>query len=541
MADGIARRGFTTSTAFRLAEGEWIPDANVVMWRPGGISGTVVDERGEPIVNIPVRVLTRLPIAGTTQWATGPLARTDDRGFYRISGLWPGTYIVNVPSVQSTVPPSTSHAAVLGLSPAAAAGRTLPDVAGLEADGTWLIVGQYAVPPAGARRAYPALFYPSTPTIADAAVIDVKAAEEERGIDFVMRPVPTVRIAGRVLGPSEAVANLVVRLLIEGGETMGAGSEQATALVGTDGRFTMVGVPAGRYVLDARTQFAEINFDGTAHLPATPGFVSQQSMDFLSWLPNGSLGAMFRSRHLDGSDAYAARVPMVVGPEDIRDVVLTLERGASITGRILRDDGAPLPANVTIGTEPANGDPTLGSPGLFRQAAGRPEHDFRIAGLYRGNYFLRVTAGNLRVKSIAAPGGDHTHRPIPAVPGTDVTGVVVTLTEQSASVSGAVRDRQGAPVRGGAVILFSVDRAGWTNFGLVPPRIRSMPYFGSGGYQVTRLIAGEYFIIAVDSHLRDAWQDPRFFQTAAPLATRIRLDWGASPAQDLVLQQVILR
>ena len=206
-----------------------------------------------------------------------------------------------------------------------------------------------------------------------------------------------------MLGPSEAVSNLVVRLLIEGGETMGAGSEQATALVGTDGRFTMVGVPAGRYVLDARTQFSEINFDGTAHLPATPGFVSQESMDFLSWLPNGDVGAMFRSRHLRVADAYAARVPMVVGTDDIRDVVLTSRARCEYHGRIVRDDGAPLPANVTIGIEPANGDPALGTPGLFRQAAGRPEHEFRIAGLYRGDYFLRVTAGNLRVKSIAAP------------------------------------------------------------------------------------------------------------------------------------------
>ena len=141
-------------------------------WRCGAQAGSAArswTSAVSPVVNIPVRVLTRLPIAGTTQWATGPLARTDDRGFYRISGLWPGTYIVNVPSVQSTVPPSTSHGAVLGLSPAAAALRTLPDVAGLETDGTWLVIGQYAVPPAGTRQAYPALFYPSTPTIADAA------------------------------------------------------------------------------------------------------------------------------------------------------------------------------------------------------------------------------------------------------------------------------------------------------------------------------------------------------------------------------------
>ncbi len=86
VADGLARPGRLLPEApFPLADAEWIADANFVMQRLSAISGTVIDERGEPVVNVPVRVLTRIPVAGTMQLASGPAARTDDRGVYRVA------------------------------------------------------------------------------------------------------------------------------------------------------------------------------------------------------------------------------------------------------------------------------------------------------------------------------------------------------------------------------------------------------------------------------------------------------------------------
>jgi len=482
-------------------------------------------------------VLTRVPIAGTTHWATGAVAKTDDRGHYRIAGLWPGSYIVNVPSVQSTVLAATAHAKVLGLPPSF---TTPPPVAGIDVDGAWLVVGQYATPPTGGRQAFPVAYYPNAATLRGAVPVEVAPAEEKRGIDFVVRLVPAARVAGRITGPSQLLGNLVVRLLPDGVGAMGAGSEQATALVARDGTFVLVGVPSGSYALDVRTGFSELNSASTSALPATPGLVSEQYGEFLPWLPD-LLTTSYRTRYVDGTDGYAARLPLTVGAEDVANVVLPLVRGATISGRIVRDDGTPLPSLVTAEVEPADGDPSLGGQAPDQRAGKDPSGAFTIRGLNEGDYFLRVSAGNLRVKSIVGPTGDYTDRPFAILPGTEVTDVAVTLTDKAASLSGAVRNRQGESVREGVVILFPADRAQWTRFGRAPSRIRSVFYFGAKGYEIPRLAAGEYFIVAVDSSLRDAWQDPRFFPAAAQIATRIMLAWGTSSVQDLTLQQVNLR
>lgn len=100
------------------------------MSRAGSISGVVLDDRGEPIVNAYVRVLSRIPIGGEPQLAAGSFARTDDRGAYRIAGLPRGTYYVQMPSVQNAFSAATTDTALAGtvpfdLSLAASTGRAI--------------------------------------------------------------------------------------------------------------------------------------------------------------------------------------------------------------------------------------------------------------------------------------------------------------------------------------------------------------------------------------------------------------------------------
>ena len=81
------------------------------MWKHGVIAGTVVDEAGEPVVGVAVRALIKDVVAGRTRYGNMevipelvPTATTDDRGMFRLSQLMPGTYVVLVPSTQTTVP-----------------------------------------------------------------------------------------------------------------------------------------------------------------------------------------------------------------------------------------------------------------------------------------------------------------------------------------------------------------------------------------------------------------------------------------------------
>jgi hypothetical protein len=78
----------------------------IQMSKLGGISGRVLDERGEPLVGAPVSVIARM-----TDWG-GPIMQparsvtTDDRGVYH-ADVTPGDYIVGVQMATSTTPVST--------------------------------------------------------------------------------------------------------------------------------------------------------------------------------------------------------------------------------------------------------------------------------------------------------------------------------------------------------------------------------------------------------------------------------------------------
>jgi hypothetical protein len=93
-----------------LTDNQWIDDINIPLWRYGSISGRVVDERGEPLVGVAVRTFSHHSVAGQRQLVAGPLATTDDRGMYRITGVSPGRHVVAVLSVQSTVLVTTPEA-----------------------------------------------------------------------------------------------------------------------------------------------------------------------------------------------------------------------------------------------------------------------------------------------------------------------------------------------------------------------------------------------------------------------------------------------
>src|SRR5579871_3314783 len=90
-----ARLGKTIS----LTDGQWVRDVRIEMIRPGAIAGLVVDERGEPVVGVYVRVLAQMLVGGRPHLVAGGAVKTDDRGAYRLAGLPEGTFYVNVPSV----------------------------------------------------------------------------------------------------------------------------------------------------------------------------------------------------------------------------------------------------------------------------------------------------------------------------------------------------------------------------------------------------------------------------------------------------------
>ena len=92
------RRPFTRGEMIDLAPREVCARMDVVLARPGAVSGHVVDEAGEPVEGAFVRVLQVQYEAGRRRLvdvASAAAQHTDDRGDYRLYGLAPGEYFVS--------------------------------------------------------------------------------------------------------------------------------------------------------------------------------------------------------------------------------------------------------------------------------------------------------------------------------------------------------------------------------------------------------------------------------------------------------------
>jgi len=241
-----------------LKQDEWLSGLRITLWKPGAIAGVVRDEAGEPVVGVYVRVLERIQIQGREDLAAGAMVTTDDRGAYRLTGLAPARYYIQVPSVQASIPAGTNMP-VSSSSPA--------DV--LDADDTYrLTASKYPLPPpstGGRQMAYPLTFYPASSVLAQAAAIDLQYGEDRTSADLTLTPVPSVRVSGIIEGPPEALQALTLRLLPTGLENLGLGSEAATTLVEPDGRFTFLNVPAGTYTLDAPVSVTELSSQGAMY------------------------------------------------------------------------------------------------------------------------------------------------------------------------------------------------------------------------------------------------------------------------------------
>lgn len=531
--------GFTV-----LKAGEWVSDLRVTMWRPGAIGGTVVDERGEPVAGVLVRALARIRLQGRDQLSAGPLTTTDDRGMYRLAGLSPGRYLVQVPSVQASQPANGPPGSRLSAS-----------ATGLDLDpNARLLLRNFPTPPPavdGRAFTYPPVFYPGAPTLSGAGTIELGFGEDRSGVDVVLQPVPAARISGIVEGPPETLTGLTLRLVPEGLENLGHGSEAATALPDANGRFTFLNVAAGRYTIDAPRVMSELTTIG----PAGPGVSASLGSGSSGFPPPpGTGGWSSSSRGIDAAPAgtsytsksfrnsspfFWGRTPISVTGRDETDVVVTMRPLAAMTGRItvVLDPSRPPPSSQPrsgMRLEPASGQPGLGIPSVDPIPQGQPTSpEFRIQGLQPGSYVLRAF-GEWIVKSIMWKGTEYVDRAFDAASEPDLSGVEVTLTNAAPVVTGKVRDAQGAPAEGAMVWFFPVEPAARSNYGFTPQRLKSAAIDHDGSYRITSLSAGEYFAIAV-SDVTSLALDEESLKSAERLATRVTLGWGETRTVDLTM------
>jgi hypothetical protein len=141
----------------------------------------------------------------------------------------------------------------------------------------------------------------------------------------------------------------------------------------------------------------------------------------------------------------------------------------------------------------------------------------------QARYFLNLTLpAPWQVKSAIVDGRDVYSAPLEIRTG-DLTGVLITVTDRLAQLSGTVT--ASAPYKPGdaTVILFPANYQAWIDSGMNPRLARTTRATASGAYSITGLTEGDYFAAAIDRSEEGDVQDPAFIEVLARAAVRVTI------------------
>jgi hypothetical protein len=538
------RRPEGPSQQLRLVDGGKIGDVTIIMWKFGVITGTVVDEAGEPIVNANVRAYRRTYLAGRRGYVAGRVTRTDDRGLYRLWDLTPGDYIVAVESSSVSVDAATMDLYRTSVSSGSAAGSALLREMIASGSSAMSILGggqrvgdlvhssgrgPTAPPASDPSRVlmYPATFFPSSPSSAEATAVSIGSGEERSATDIQLRLQAGVRISGYVRGPDGPVAHMTLRLVPAASVDLGLDVETASTMSDRAGAFAFLGVPPGAYVLRA------LKRPTTAPSPNTTTTTMIQSGGAVTVGVTSGIAGGAPPPLPDGPTLWAA-LPVAVGEHNQADLVVDLRSGARIRGRVEFDGTATKPSPQVLQRMPIFVEPANGRAG-DQLTPGRVDDrgNFETIGMPAGKYFIRARASIPGWTFLAAThnGRDLADLPVDLGPG-DLRDVVITYTDRPAELSGTVSGTRG-PDGDASVIVFPADPAHWSDWGLNPRRVRTLRCDVSGHYTAGGIPPGDYYVTALPDAMAGEWENPQSMETLARQATSVTIVAGEKKTVNL--------
>ncbi len=489
-ATNAQRRPLGTAQRIDIREEQRITDVEVRMWRYAIITGTVLDEAGEPVVGARVQSYRQVFTAGRARYVASASASTDDRGMYRLPNVAPGEYQIAVASADVPIPPA----------------------------------------PDGAPLLYPTTFYPASSSSAHASTVSVSSGEERAGVDIQIQPARAVRVSGTIVAPGGYARNVPLRLF----QASDAGIvELDTAITTSDaeGGFVFSSVPPGQYIVKVVSvpRPPVGTSDASAIAVVRSGSVSVATPAPRSPAPSAPLP-------IPPDATLFAETGVAVGDADVNGVTLVLRPGPRVTGRAEFDGSGDRPDAITLAYVRVTLDPVDGGklPDGLGVATGRIDENghFITYGVPPGKYFVRVSAlSDWFFKGAIYEGRDLADLPI-ELSTEDVSGVVLVFTDRPSSIAGTVRAGQ-APDGNAVVLAFPTDQSDWGATGTAPRRMRTARANADGSYLFPALPPGDYYLVAVHETFEDEWQDPAFLETIARSADQVHLAEGERKTQDL--------
>lgn len=343
---------------------------------------------------------------------------------------------------------------------------------------------------AGDDTGYATTYFPGTASMDQAQRIAVTAGQEATGIVFTLVMTRTVRVSGiAVTSENRPMAGGHIMVLPRG-ELGGVTVTSSGAMIDGKGNFTLTNVVPGEYVLIARG-------------PRTPG--------------------------VGGPDApqEVASMPLVVGTEDITNLVLAASRGARVSGRIAFETAPPADGTERIRVVLVSPEETM----MFGSGSGQVDARgaFEIRGVTgRRSVMLAGLPSGLAVKSVRIDGREYLDSDYD-FDRVETAGVEIVVTDRVTTLSGTVRDSGSQPLKDYVVLAFSTDETHWR------PRSRrtsSARPDQNGIYRLRALPPGSYHVLALEE-MPEEWGNPELFERLRPLASEVTLREAETKALEL--------
>jgi hypothetical protein len=237
-----------------------------------------------------------------------------------------------------------------------------------------------------------------------------------------------------------------------------------------------------------------------------------------------------------------ASVDVAVNAQDLANVAVNLERGLTVSGRIVFDATTLTPptdlARVQVSLATPRRGGAVGPTGNMHMGYAKADGTFVIEGVAPETYILSayVPGGTPAtpwiVRSAIMGGQNIADRAVAIKPGAPLSDIAITFTDRVAELSGRLVDAAGRPAPEFFVFMFSTDRTLWTPS--APRHVRPPARPASdGNYRILAIPPGEYYVAAL-TEIDDAdIYDTAFLEQVAAAAFKITIAEGEKKKQDL--------
>ena len=404
--------------------------------RGGVITGRVVTEDDQPVVNAEVRLLCRDEEKGAATWIVSSewgAVKTDAVGVYRFAGLPSGEYAVR--ASEPSLP-----------------GDRVPGDEDAYSDGSFMVA-----------------YHPAATLLKDAQAVSVTVGTESTGIDIRMTDRAPHVLTGTVTlaRDNTAAANLPVRIERNDERGVERGPPDVATHTDSQGKWRVAGLPAGDYL---------VTIGGIIRIDPSKGIPHAESLRKRHVVRIRDEKIVVLNTRLSSGGLVQGRVTLDGNPPEEWPGVITgvtlIEKAA--TSNTKRDEIEE--SGFTNGLVRSNGE-------------------FLITALAPGSYWFTVTTVGdelFYVESVTRKGVDLMQTSFKIAEGSVLEDVVVTLATDFARVEGHVTPPAKRTASDAVVLIAPANE--WTR--RFTTGIKTVPTNAEGKF-VFKSGPGEYLIMAV--------------------------------------------